>query len=55
LLRRAVEAERMAERADRRSAQLTQQIDALRRPTVLRPINTSAPGIRDTDKVSLDG
>jgi hypothetical protein len=40
LLRRAVEAERLAERADRRNAQLTRQIDALRRPPVLRPLNT---------------
>ncbi len=54
LLRRAVEAERLAERADRRSAQLTRQIDALRRPAVLRP-NTSAPGAKDTNKVSFDG
>lgn len=37
LLRRAVEAERLAERADRRNAQLTRQIDALRRPVALRP------------------
>jgi hypothetical protein len=43
LLCRAVEVERLAERADRRSAQLTRQIDARRRPTVLRPLNTSAP------------
>jgi hypothetical protein len=47
LLRRAVEAELLAERADRRSAQLTRQIDALRRPAILRPLNTSAPRIRD--------
>jgi hypothetical protein len=40
LLRRAVEAERLAESADRRSAHLTRQIDALRRPAVLRPLNT---------------
>jgi hypothetical protein len=40
LLRRAVEAERLAERADRRSAQLTRQIDPLHRPAVLRPLNT---------------
>jgi AcrR family transcriptional regulator len=40
LLRRAVEAERLAESADRRTAQLTRQIDALRRPVVLRPLNT---------------
>jgi hypothetical protein len=40
LLRRAVEAERLAESADRRSAQLTRQIDALRRPVVLRPLGT---------------
>ena len=57
--RRAVEAERMAERADRRSAQLTRQIDALRRPTVLRPLNMSASittfGVKDTGKVSFDG
>jgi hypothetical protein len=46
LLRRAVEAELLAERADRRSAQLTRQIDALRRPAILRPLNTSAPRIR---------
>ncbi len=39
LLRRAVEAERLAERADRRNAQLTKQIDALRRPAVLRSTN----------------
>jgi hypothetical protein len=59
LLCRAVEAERMAERADRRSAQLTRQIDALRRPTVLRPLNTPAPittfVVKDTGKVSFDG
>jgi hypothetical protein len=42
LLCRAVEVERLAERADR-SAQFTRQIDALRRPTVLRLLNTSAP------------
>jgi hypothetical protein len=40
LLRRAVEAERLADRVDRRNADLTRQIDALRRPAVLRPINT---------------
>jgi len=40
LLRRAVEAERLTESADRRSAQLTRQIDALRRPVALRPLNT---------------
>lgn len=40
LLRRAIEAERLAERADRRNAQLTQQIDALRAPAVLRPLTT---------------
>ena len=36
LLRRAVEAERSAERTDRRIAQLTQEIDAHRRPVLLR-------------------
>lgn len=40
LLRRAVEAECLAERADRRIAQLAREIDALRRPAVLRPVNT---------------
>jgi AraC-like DNA-binding protein len=40
LLRRAIEAERLAERADRRNARLTRQIDALRHPAVLRPLNT---------------
>jgi hypothetical protein len=40
LLRRAIEAERLAECADRRGAQLTRQIDALHRPAVLRPLNT---------------
>jgi len=57
LLRRAVEAERLAERADRRSAQLTRQIDALHRPAVLRPLNTRAPitssELKDTDNVSF--
>jgi hypothetical protein len=52
LLHRAVEAERLAERADRRSAQLTRQIEALRRPTVLRPLNTSAPGIGDSSSTA---
>jgi signal transduction histidine kinase len=37
LLRRAVEAERRAERADQRNAQMTREIDALRRPVALRP------------------
>lgn len=40
LLRRAVEAERLAENANHRSAQLTRQIDALRRPVVLQPLNS---------------
>jgi membrane-bound lytic murein transglycosylase B len=36
LLRRAIEAERRAERAERRSAQLTKEIGSLQRPTMLR-------------------
>lgn len=36
LLRRAVEAERRADRAERRSAQLTKEIGSLQRPTMLR-------------------
>lgn len=36
LMRRAIEAERRADRAERRSAQLTKEVDAIRRPTVLR-------------------
>ncbi|MFS8039406.1 hypothetical protein ACI7BZ_21015 [Xanthobacter sp. AM11] len=36
LMRRAIEAERWAERAERRSAQLTREIDAHRRPAILR-------------------
>lgn len=36
LMRRAIEAERRADRAERRSAQLTREIDTLRRPTLLR-------------------
>jgi hypothetical protein len=36
LLRRAIEAERRADRAERRSAQLTKEIGILQRPTVLR-------------------
>ena len=55
LLRRAVEAERLAERTDRRSAQLTRQIDALRRPTVLRPLNTPAPRIEDSPSTDNAG
>jgi hypothetical protein len=56
LLRRAVEAERLAERADHRSADLTRQIDALRRTTGLRPLHPMyTPGVKDTDKVFLDG
>lgn len=37
LMRRAVEAERRADRAERRSALLTKEVDTLRRPTLLRP------------------
>jgi hypothetical protein len=40
LLRRAVEAERLAEQADRRNTKLARHIDALRRPAVLRPLAT---------------
>jgi superoxide dismutase len=40
LLRRAIEAERLAERADRRSAQLMRQIDSLHRPALLQPLDT---------------
>jgi len=40
LLRRAVEAERLAERADRRNALLTREIDAHRRPMLLRQTET---------------
>jgi len=36
LLRRAIEAERRADRAERRSAQLTKEIGSLHRPTMLR-------------------
>lgn len=36
LLKRAVEAEERAARADRRSAQLTREIDAMRRPIAFR-------------------
>ena len=36
LLRRAIEAERRADRAERRSAQLTKEIGSLQRPTMLR-------------------
>lgn len=36
LLRRAIEAERRAGRAERRSAQLTKEIGSLQRPTMLR-------------------
>jgi hypothetical protein len=36
LMRRAIEAERRADRAERRSAQLTKELDLHRRPTVLR-------------------
>lgn len=36
LIRRAIEAERRADRAERRSAQLTREIDAHRRPAILR-------------------
>ncbi len=36
LMRRAIEAERRADRAERRSAQLTKEVDTLRRPTLLR-------------------
>jgi hypothetical protein len=38
LLRRAVEAEQRAERADRRNAQMTREIDALHRPIILPAI-----------------
>jgi hypothetical protein len=38
LLRRAVEAEQRAERADRRNAQMAREIDALRRPVAVRPV-----------------
>lgn len=38
LLRRAIEAERRAERAEHRNAQLTREIDTLRRPTMLRTL-----------------
>lgn len=37
LMRRAVEAERRADRAERRSALLTKEVDNLRRPRLLRP------------------
>ncbi|MCJ2877512.1 hypothetical protein JUM41_25035 [Rhizobium pusense] len=37
LMRRAIEAERRADRAERRSALLTKEVDTLRRPTLLRP------------------
>ncbi len=40
LLRRAVDAERLAERADRRNALLTREIDAHRRPMLLRQTKT---------------
>lgn len=36
LMRRAVEAERRADRAERRSALLTKEVDILRRPALLR-------------------
>jgi len=36
LMRRAIEAERRADRAERRSALLTKEVDTLRRPTLLR-------------------
>lgn len=36
LLRRTIEAERRTDRAERRSALLTKEIDSLRRPTILR-------------------
>ena len=36
LMRRTIEAERRADRADRRSAQLTKEVDTLRRPMLLR-------------------
>jgi len=36
LMRRAIESERRADRAERRSAQLTKEVDTLRRPTLLR-------------------
>lgn len=39
LLRRAIEAERRAERAERRSAQLTKEISALRGPAILRTLS----------------
>ncbi len=35
---RAVEAGRRAERADRRNAQMAHEINVLRRPAVLRPV-----------------
>lgn len=37
LLRRAIEAERRVDRAERRSAQLTKEIGSLQRPMMLRP------------------
>lgn len=37
LMRRAIEAERCADRAERRSVLLTKEVDTLRRPTLLRP------------------
>jgi hypothetical protein len=40
LLQRAVEAERLAERANHRNAQLAREIDALRRPTLLHQTTT---------------
>jgi hypothetical protein len=43
LMRRAIEAERQADRAERRSAQLTKELDRHRRPTLLRSLNGSAP------------
>lgn len=36
LMRRTIEAERRADRAERRSAQLTKEVDTLRRPMLLR-------------------
>jgi hypothetical protein len=35
-MRRAIEAERRADRAEHRSAQLTKELDRHRRPTLLR-------------------
>lgn len=38
LLRRAIEAEQRADRAERRRAQLTKKVDSLRQPTPLRSV-----------------